>query len=294
MQAISFNPSSKHKSCSKITDPAKSSHISLGFFCQITPERSRAAGILALEIWESSLQRRKGCVEQLAQAREYQEQEADALSAAEIGAVAHLYRGEVYRSTLWRTRLDTTTNWAVVTLGVALSITFASPEASPLPLVLVGILILFFLAMEARRYRYFNVFRARTRWLETHFYAPMLSGEPRPPECDWRRELSKDYRRPEYHVGYGRAIARRIRRNYLWILLIQSIAFAGKVIIHPGPAESLSQVLQRAAVGPLPGGLIVGLGMIYVASFLTLAVWSQYADRQRAIRRGGKASASMG
>ena len=34
---------------------------------------------------------------------------------AEIGAIAHLYRGEVYRSTVWRTRLDQTTNWAVVT-----------------------------------------------------------------------------------------------------------------------------------------------------------------------------------
>ena len=41
-------------------------------------------------------------------------------SAAEITALAHLYRGEVYRSTIWRTRLDTTTNWSVVTLGVAL------------------------------------------------------------------------------------------------------------------------------------------------------------------------------
>ena len=27
-------------------------------------------------------------------------------SAADIGALAHLYRGEVYRSTVWRTRLD--------------------------------------------------------------------------------------------------------------------------------------------------------------------------------------------
>ena len=64
-------------------------------------------------------------------------------SAAEIGAIAHLYRGEVYRSTVWRTRLDTTTNWSVVTLGVALSITYSSPGASPLPLVLVGVLVLF-------------------------------------------------------------------------------------------------------------------------------------------------------
>lgn len=50
------------------------------------------------------------------------------LTSAELGALAHLYRGEIYRSTIWRTRLDTTTNWAVVTLGVALSITFASPR----------------------------------------------------------------------------------------------------------------------------------------------------------------------
>src|SRR5262247_2288882 len=87
-------------------------------------------------------------------------------TAAELGALAHLYRGEIYRSTVWRTRLDTSTNWAVVTLGVALSITFSSPSASPLPLVLVGILILLFLMLESRRYRYFNVWRARARWLE--------------------------------------------------------------------------------------------------------------------------------
>jgi uncharacterized membrane protein len=86
-----------------------------------------------------------------------------------MGAIAHLYRGEVYRSTIWRTRLDNTTNWAIVTMGIALSTTFSSPEASPLPLLLVGLLIAVFLGMEARRYRYFNVWRARARWIETNF-----------------------------------------------------------------------------------------------------------------------------
>src|SRR6516162_6713602 len=66
-------------------------------------------------------------------------------SAAEIGALAHLYRGEVYRSTAWRTRLDSTTNWAVVTTGIALSATFSSAEASPLPMVLVGLIVSVFL-----------------------------------------------------------------------------------------------------------------------------------------------------
>jgi Predicted integral membrane protein (DUF2270) len=84
-------------------------------------------------------------------------------TAAEIGALAHLYRGEVYRSTVWRTRLDSSTNWAVVTTGIALSATYSSAEASPLPLVLVGLLVAVFLLFEARRYRYFNVWRARAR-----------------------------------------------------------------------------------------------------------------------------------
>jgi Predicted integral membrane protein (DUF2270) len=55
------------------------------------------------------------------------------LSAAELEALAHLYRSEVYRSTIWRTRLDTTTNWAVVTFGVALSLTFESRRGPPPP-----------------------------------------------------------------------------------------------------------------------------------------------------------------
>jgi uncharacterized membrane protein len=82
-------------------------------------------------------------------------------NAAEIGAIAHLYRAEIYRSTVWRTRLDSTTNWAVVTTGIALSATFSSTNASPLPMALVGLLVSMFLLLEARRYRYFNIWRAR-------------------------------------------------------------------------------------------------------------------------------------
>ena len=35
---------------------------------------------------------------------------------ADITALSHLYRDEMYRSTVWRTRLDASTNSAVVTL----------------------------------------------------------------------------------------------------------------------------------------------------------------------------------
>ena len=209
------------------------------------------------------------------------------MTAAETGAMAHLYRGEVYRSTLWRTRLDTTTNWSVVTLGIALSITFASPTASAVPLLLVGILVFFFLVIEARRYRYFNVWRARCRWIETHFYAPMLDGNQTMPRSDWRRVLANDLLRPRYHVSFWIALGRRIRRNYLWILLIQTTAYMGKLIVHPAPLASAGQVVERAAVGPLPGAVVLGIGAIYCGFFAGMALWSWQHDVRRAREREG-------
>jgi uncharacterized membrane protein len=220
--------------------------------------------------------------------------ERDRLDAAEIGAIAHLYRGEVYRSTIWRTRLDTTTNWAVVTLGVALSISFATPGASPVPLVLVGILIILFLVLEARRYRYFNVWRARCRWLETHFFAPLLRDRHMDLEGDWMQTLAKDYMHPRYHVSLMTALGRRIRRNYLWILLIQSLAYAGKLIVHPVAVQSLDEALRRADIGPVPGEVVVGLGCLYVASWSAIALWSYVIDGRRARARGGSSASSMG
>jgi uncharacterized membrane protein len=208
-----------------------------------------------------------------------------ALSAEEIGALAHLYRGEVYRSTIWRTRLDTTTNWAVVTLGIALSIAFSSPEASALPLVLVGILIIFFLMLEARRYRFFNVWRARCRWMETHFFAPMLHDGDLHMEDGWQQTLAEDYWHPRYHVSLWTSIGRRIRRNYIWILLIQTAAYIGKLIVHPEPNEKYEQHYERADVGPLPGGLVLAMGSIYCLRWGLITIWSWRDDARRASRR---------
>ena len=154
-------------------------------------------------------------------------------SAAEIGALAHLYRGEVYRSTVWRTRLDNTTNWAVAALGLALSISFSHAEASALPLLLIGILIVVFLIFEARRYRYFNVWRARARWMETNFYAPMLLGKGCTFGDEWEEVLARDYCEPQYHISLARAVGRRLRRNYSYVLTIQALAYVGKIAIHP-------------------------------------------------------------
>ena len=212
--------------------------------------------------------------------------------AAEIGALAHLYRGEVYRSTIWRTRLDNTTNWAVVALGIALSVTFARADASPLPLVLVGILIVVFLVFEARRYRYFNVWRARARWLETHFYAPMLRGEGVNAEDGWPQILAQDYCEPRHHISLARAIGRRLRRTYMWILGIQALAYFGKIAIHPVPISSFAELVQRAAVGPIPGEWMLIGGLLFNGSWIIFAIVTLYLDRIK--RAPGAARVAMG
>ncbi|PRY26858.1 putative membrane protein [Aliiruegeria haliotis] len=207
-------------------------------------------------------------------------------TAAEIGALAHLYRGEVYRSTIWRTRLDTTTNWSIVSLGAAFSICFSSPEASSLPLLLVGVLIWTLMLLEARRYRYFNVWRARARYLETHFYAPLLLDGDLHTEEDWQKVLAEDYWRPDYHVSLLTAMGRRIRRNYLWILTVQMAAYVGKLVIHPVHATSLQDVVDRADTGPLPGELVIGFGLAYLLAFLFIAHLTGRRDAASTAQRG--------
>src|ERR1043166_8496395 len=191
---------------------------------------------------------------------------------AEIGALAHLYRGEVYRSTVWRTRLDSSTNWAVVTTGIALSATYARADASPLPMVLVGLLVTVFLLFEARRYRYFNVWRARARLLETDFYAPMLRGEGVQLDSGWTTLLAHDCVAPRYHITFARAIGRRLRRTYGWIFVIQAIAYYGKLAIHPNAISTWAELWDRAAIGPIPGAAVVAAGVLFHGGWAAFAL----------------------
>jgi uncharacterized membrane protein len=203
--------------------------------------------------------------------------------AADIGALAHLYRGELYRSTVWRTRLDATTNWSVVATGIALSVTFSSAAASPLPLALVGLLVAVFLNIEARRYRFFDFWRIRAHVLEVHFFGPILLGQGVRVDNGWNEVLYQDYRRPNLHITLLEAVGRRLRRNYGWIFAIQVTAYSGKLLIHPVPIASLADLWARAAIGPVPGQLVLLAGLAFHATWLAVA-FSTYRSRRGADR----------
>ncbi len=201
------------------------------------------------------------------------------VGSAEAGALAHLYRAEVYRSTIWRQRLDMTTNWAVVSTGIALSVSFASANASPLPIVLVGLLSVLFLILEARRYRYFSVWKFRARLLELAVYVPILRGQGVQIPLDRGTALSDDYIRPSHRISALRAIGRRIRRNYGWIFAIQGLAYFAKIAIHPTDAPSFEEFLNRAHIGYLPGWVALVAGICFHISWITLALYTWRLER---------------
>jgi uncharacterized membrane protein len=191
---------------------------------------------------------------------------------AEIGAIAHLYRGEMYRSKIWRTRLDTTTNWAVVTTGIAMSIAFSAADASPLPIVLISFLVTVFWVLEARRYRLYDIWRTRVRVLEANFYSPLLRGQGARTDQRWNRVLADDYTGVYFHIGYLEALGRRLRRNYAWIFAVQVVSYWSKLSIHPVPIGSLEELWTRAAVGPVPGQAVLAIGTVFYFGLLVLGL----------------------
>lgn len=211
--------------------------------------------------------------------------------SADMTALSHLYRGELYRSTVWRTRLDATTNWAVLTTGIALSLTFSSEHASPLPLVLVGLLVVTFLIIEARRYRFFDFWRLRAHILELYFFGPILRGQGVQVENDWNEILYQDYKAPNLHITFAEAVGRRLRSNYCWIFAIQVTAYIGKLLIHPVPVTSLHEFWMRAAIGPIPGQLVLLAGLLFHVAWITIAIVT-YRSRRGAGRARPKRAAT--
>src|SRR5881628_1276105 len=127
-------------------------------------------------------------------------------------ALAQLYRGEVGRSDRWRSRLDTTTNWALTTTAAVISFGFGSASTSHVPL-LVGLwMVLTFLFIEARRYRYYDLWNRRLRLLEDGYWAPLLRGEPVDPDA--MRELALELERPTLQLSLFAALQTRLQRAY--------------------------------------------------------------------------------
>lgn len=184
-------------------------------------------------------------------------------------AMVHLYRGEVSRANTWRTRLDATTNWAVITAAAGLTFAFGSAQNPHFVLILVLLLTFIFLYIEARRYRYYLLWSYRVHLLETDFFAPLLV-PPHRPASDWAAHLADSLLHPEFPLPLWEAVGRRFRRNYVWLATLLVVSWITKLALHPVPAAEWSTVLARAAVGPVKGPWILGAAGLVFAFPLVL------------------------
>jgi len=187
-------------------------------------------------------------------------------------AMSHFYRGEVQRSNVWRTRLDTTTYWAVFTSAATLSFAFSSASNPHFLIPINSILVTIFLVMEARRYRYYEIWASRVRVIETGYLAQMLAPESVPRDQEWASHLASDLLTPHFTISQWEAIGRRLRRNYIWIFMLLALSWNLKVYLYPSPAANFNEFLLRATVGLVPGSIVFIVGFIFNATLFVFAV----------------------
>jgi uncharacterized membrane protein len=187
-------------------------------------------------------------------------------------AMIHFYRGEVQRSNTWRNRLDTTTNWAVLTAGATLSFVFSSPSNPHFVIPINTLLVAIFLLMEARRYRYYEIWSSRVRVIETGYFAQMLAPESVTPDEAWAEHLAADLITPHFTISEWEAVGRRLRRNYLWIFALLALSWNLKVYLHPLPARDFNAFIDRATVGIVPGWAVFVVGVLFNAAIAIFAI----------------------
>ncbi len=201
---------------------------------------------------------------------------ADAYSAAFVTALAHFYRGEMNRANVWRTRLDVTTNWAILTTAGFLSFGFGGRDVPHFVFILATIFVFFFLIIEARRYKYFDLWRWRVALVNENFFASILCPEAAPLEPNWHKLLSYDLQHSQFKITLLEAFGRRLRRNYIWVFIVLGCCWLIKISIHPVPVDHFSQLLERAAIYHLlDGGVVIAIGVIFNMGLLLTAIMTR-------------------
>jgi uncharacterized membrane protein len=194
------------------------------------------------------------------------------LSPAEFNmAIVHFYRGEITRANTWRNRLDTTTNWAVITAGATLSFAFGDPFSPHFVILINSLLVAFFLFMEARRYRYYEIWSSRVRVVETGYFAQILTPDG-PSDKQWAEHLANDLITPHFTISEWEAIGRRLRRNYMWIFILLAASWNLKVYLHPVRATDFSVFMDRATIGVVPGPVVLAIGVVFNISLVIFAI----------------------
>jgi uncharacterized membrane protein len=189
-------------------------------------------------------------------------------------AMAHLYRAEVHRMTVWRQRLDTTSNWAILLTTGLTTFTLGSAAVPHYTLLLGLALNTICMLLEARRYQHLSHSQWRLQQLERGYFAPLVA--PDQPAPGWRASLAADLREPRGTIGIFPALRRRLRRNYVLLFYFITAVWLTKLFIHGFGA---GRFYDRLAVGNLVPSWFVGVSAaIFIVSVTALALATESCE----------------
>jgi hypothetical protein len=107
--------------------------------------------------------------------------------------------------------------------------------------------------------------------METDFYAAMLV-PPFHPSADWAESLAENLLHPDFPISLWEALGRRLRRNYLWIYLILGISWLAKLTMYPTMIGHWDELVERAAIGSIPGVFVLGAGILFYSLILLISL----------------------
>ena len=185
-----------------------------------------------------------------------------------VNAMSHFYRGELARIMVWRQRLDATTSWAITLSSAVFGFAFSNREVPHIIFFFNIAVVWMLLWIEARRYRFYDAFRARVRMLEAHFLVPIVSQNTAMLQGEWQKLVCEDLILPSFKISRFEAIGRRLRRNYGFIFVIIMTAWVTKIFLHANPPiTSLGTFYQALRVGAsIPSWLVAAVFVLTLSS----------------------------
>ena len=177
-----------------------------------------------------------------------------------VNAMSHFYRGELGRIMVWRQRLDITTNWAITSSTAIITIAFSNREVPHIIFFFNLAIVWVMLWIEARRYRFYDAFRARVRMLEAHFLVPMVMENRDMLQGEWKKLVCEDLILPSFKISKLEAVGRRLKRNYVFIFILILIAWITKIFLHgPATMNGVSDFYHALRVGHIPSWLVAAI-----------------------------------
>jgi len=191
------------------------------------------------------------------------------LDTSYVTAMSHFYRGELGRIMVWRQRLDTTTSWAITVTSSIFTVAFSFRDVPHLIFFFNIAVVWVLLWIEARRYRFYDAFRARVRMLEAHFLVPIVAQNASLLQGEWKKLVCEDLLLPSFKISRFEAIGRRLKRNYAFIFLIIMVAWVTKIFLHASPPiNSFSSFYRALGVAPsIPSWLVA---VVFTATFASI------------------------